>query len=77
MSDPTAVRTVELAYPLEHDGDRYEPDATVDLPVDQAKQLVRDGRARWPGEPTAASPQSASTKDKAAGAPAQKGVTGG
>lgn len=80
MSDPHAtVRSVELAYPLEHEGVRHEPDAVVELPAHKAKQLVTDGRARWPGSPPPAAPApvAASTQDQAAGSPAQGGVTGG
>lgn len=71
MSDPNSgpVLAVELAYPLEHDGKKNAPDAVVELPVDMAKQLVRDGRARL------AAPASNTTK--ATGKPAQGGVTGG
>lgn len=50
------TRAVELAYPLERDGVRYAPDSTVELPTDEAKQLVRDGRARWSTNNTNAGP---------------------
>ena len=38
---------VTLAYPFEG----HEPDATVDLPEQTAKQLIRDGAARLPDAP--------------------------
>lgn len=54
MTSPEAgpVKAVELAYPLEREGVRHECDAVVELPADEATQLVRDGRARWPQEQT-------------------------
>jgi hypothetical protein len=55
MTDPNRpTRSVVLAYPLELDGVQHEPDQTVDLPADEAKQLVRDGRARFTTQDTAA-----------------------
>lgn len=53
------TRAVVLAYPLELDGTTHEAGATVDLRADQgnerygtpnARQLVRDGRARYADE---------------------------
>lgn len=53
MSSPdTQLLTVELAYPLQRDGKQHKPDAVVELPADEARQLVRDGYARWPATPT-------------------------
>lgn len=55
--EPAPVETaqVELAYPMEIDGTRYEADEVVTLPLHHhdryaqpnATQLVLDGRARW------------------------------
>jgi hypothetical protein len=41
------MTAVELAYPLLVDGQAHQPDDIVDLPEGLARQLVRDGRARW------------------------------
>lgn len=56
------TRTVELAYPLDHDGVRYDPDARVELPADKARQLVNDGRARWADQPATGAAQTATTE---------------
>jgi hypothetical protein len=67
------TRTVELAYPLDYDGTRYEPDATVTLPADKARQLVTDGRARWPRQPVTATTQPAPTTTEQGATPAAEG----
>lgn len=73
MTDPSSqTRSVELAYPLERNGTRYVPDSTVTLPVEEAKQLVRDGRARWVADTT-----TKSTEDQNAGETGMGGVSGG
>lgn len=67
MSDPNSgpVQAVELAYPLVRDGQRYEPDAVVELPRDDARQLVQDGLARWaaPNKNTKAAPTKPARKE--------------
>lgn len=55
--EPAPVETaqVELAYPMDIDGTRYDADAVVTVPLHHhdryaavnATQLVADGRARW------------------------------
>lgn len=40
---------VQLAYPfIDEAGKVHDPDSMIDLPDDQATQLIRDGRARTP-----------------------------
>lgn len=71
MTDPNSqTRSVELAYHLERNGTRFEPNSTVTLPINEAKQLVRDGRARWVTNYQ-------STTDTSAGQPGEGGVSGG
>lgn len=57
MSSPDGgpKRAVVLAYPLELDGKKHDPDSTVELPAEDARQLVQDGRARWSESSTPAS----------------------
>lgn len=45
--DAAEFRTVTLASPRTIDGKDYKPDEEVQLPLDHARRLVRDGRARW------------------------------
>lgn len=61
-SAPKPVR-VELAYPLDYNGQRYEPDAVVELPNDKAMQLVQDGRARWAAQDAPAPAQATATQE--------------
>jgi len=44
------TRRVELASPRTINGTDYPPDAVVTLPAEEARRLVRDGRARWHAE---------------------------
>lgn len=78
MTDQPDMRQVVLAYPREINGKLHDPDSTVELPAqgfDGAKQLVREGRARWPegtdqGRPMAAEQ---TTKRTRATSPGQNG----
>lgn len=67
-STDKGTRTVELAYPLDVDGTRHEPDSTVELPAEKARLLVQDGRARW-ADNTPAQPGPAEAKPAAGPAP--------
>lgn len=62
------VRQVVLAYPRTVDGRDYGPDETVSLPAEGqegAKQLVRDGRARWADNTDEGRPATAAAKKAA------------
>jgi len=72
MTDPNSqpTRSVVLAYRLERNGTQFAPNSTVTLPINEARQLVRDGRARWVNNDQ-------STTDTTAGQPGEGGVSGG
>jgi hypothetical protein len=74
-----AVRAVVLAYPLERDGVMHAPDSRLELPLEDARQLVQEGRARWaPAEETSAAPAVAvvESSPEPAGEPAAKQTNG-
>lgn len=75
----TDTRQVVLAYPREIDGKQYNANDKVELPAEGltgARQLVRDGRARWaPGTDDGRQPAARTKATGRPGATEQNGAT--